>query len=726
MVEPNDCGDDRYETICLKGISEVQHIYGEGRVQTPLKRTGERGSGEFKAVSWDEALDDIVKQTQDIQDKHGKDALMVCTTSEADFPFLAAMFGARGGGLDGIDVGIGNGLDPSTGLGAGYAMSAPEARDWTRSKLVLTVGSNYCESSLPTARLFFEAMDAGAKTVTVDPHFSTTASKSNEWIPIEPGTDAALFLGMSSHIIDNELYDEEFMKLHSSYPFLVDKKTGKLLRDHEPVKVLDEDGEEVDETGDQNSFMVVDSASGAVVAHNSTEDPSLHASVEVNGSEACTVFDLLCENQKQYDLSWASKITGIEEDKIATLAEEYAEGPSALCLGWGGNDKMSNADVAGHAAAVLTAITGNIGKPGAGVGVYVGASYNCHSATLGSWSLPDDMTTASADVDFYDLPDKENNVHAAIFAGDFIAQHLANMSKTQEWAKTLDLIVTIDPYFTEGGKWADYILPSTTRFEYDEDYGNVKSGYSQIVIQEKVLDPLFEAKTDLTIQREFARRLGVEDALPKSAKERVDAILSTSSDEDVAALTIEQIAANSGVWPVAGRDEIRPALTDYEFATTSGRMEVYYDDLVDYDQQLPKWEPCVEIGDDAVRAKHPLQLSNVRTRFRIHNQFNDSVWLKQYYEPTIAINPKDLDEKGIKTGDTVEVSNDRGSFKVRVHANESIRPGSARLYEAATADYTKGGNMQSVTNDKMIKRGAALMCGPVIPFSDTLVDVKKA
>jgi molybdopterin-containing oxidoreductase family molybdopterin binding subunit len=48
------------------------------------------------------------------------------------------------------------------------------------------------------------------------------------------------------------------------------------------------------------------------------------------------------------------------------------------------------------------------------------------------------------------------------------------------------------------------------------------------------------------------------------------------------------------------------------------------------------------------------------------------------------------------------------------------------LYEAATADYTKGGNMQSVTHDKMIKRGAALMCGPVIPFSDTLVDVKKA
>ena len=51
-VQPNHCCDDRYETICVKGISEVQHIYGDHRVQTPLRRTGERGAGEFEPVSW--------------------------------------------------------------------------------------------------------------------------------------------------------------------------------------------------------------------------------------------------------------------------------------------------------------------------------------------------------------------------------------------------------------------------------------------------------------------------------------------------------------------------------------------------------------------------------------------------------------------------------------------------------------------------------------------------
>lgn len=82
---------------------------------------------------------------------------------------------------------------------------------------------------------FFDAKEAGAHMVTVDPHYSTTASKSDEWIPIEPGTDAALFLGMTSHIIDNDLADEDFMAQHSTMPFLVDAETGLLIRDHEEI-----------------------------------------------------------------------------------------------------------------------------------------------------------------------------------------------------------------------------------------------------------------------------------------------------------------------------------------------------------------------------------------------------------------------------------------------------------------------------------------------------------
>lgn len=729
MIEPNDaCSQDRQKTICLKGISEVQHIYGDGRIQTPLKRVGDRGSNQFEQVSWEDALDDIAQRIKEAQSKYGADSVVVATCDENDSPFLQAMLGAQGRGNTGIDIGYGNGIDPAIGLGGGYAMCTPEARDWVNSKLVLTVGSNFCESTLPQVRLFFEAKEAGAKMITVDPHYSTTASKSDEWIPIEPGTDAALYLGMISHIMDKNLIDQDFMKQHTSYPFLVDKATGKLVRDHEPAMVADaETGTEAPEKGDTDPFYVIDAGTGAPVAYTETTNPALSGTVDFRGAQVCTVYDLLVERMKDYSVDWASEITGIPADKIKELAELYAEGPSSLAFGWGGNDKISNADVAGHAAAVLVALTGNIGKPGAGVGVYVGAIWNCYAAALGEWALPEDMVAADNEMASYDMRTQESNAHVLISVGDDLCQHYGNFNVSTKWASSLDLVVSIDPYFTEGCKWADYVLPCTTRFEYDEDYGAIKSGYNQILLQEKIVDPLFEAKTELWIQRELAKRLGFGDALPSSARERADAILSTAEDPRITSLTVEQIADHQGVWQVEDPNDYKKVLEDYAFVTDSGRMDVYYDSLTDCDQALPTWEPPLEIGaDNQKRETYPLQLSNTRTRFQIHNQFQNAEWIKQYYTPTIDVNPVELEMRGLKTGDAVRVFNDRGEFKVYVKGNESVRPGCARIYENAMADFTIEGNMQSVTNDTMLERGYELMCGPVTPFSDTLVQIEKA
>ncbi len=724
LVQPNDAStDDRYRTICLKGISEVQHIYGGKRVQAPLKRVGERGENEFVQVSWDEALDEICASLQDIQSEHGKDSVMVMSGSEANSSFLASVLGARSGGLTGIDVGLGNGLDPAIGYGGGYATSTADPRDWADSKLVLTVGSNFCESTLPQVRLFFEAKEAGAKMVTVDPHFSTTAGKSDEWVPIVPGTDAALFLGMISVILDEGLADEAFMAAHTSLPFLVDTATGKLVRDH-----AEDSSAEEPETGEQNPFFVIDPATGAAARYADVAVPALSGTVEVNGVRATTVHDLMVKSQAAYTAQWASGLTGIPAEKIVELARLYAEGPSSLALGWGGNDKMGNADVAGHAAALLVAVTGNIAKPGAGVGVYVGGTWSGQTGSLGAWELPEDMAPADAEVAAYDLRREPGNVRALVCAGDIVAQHFANMGVTEEWVRGLDLVVSMDVYFTEGAKWADYVLPLTSRFENDSDFGNVKVGYNQIVAQQKVIDPLFEAKTDLWVERQIAKRMGVaDDVLPADGVELSRAILATSEDPYVSSLTLEKLNQAGGVWPLENAAEVRREFTDYEFATVSGRMDVYYDALASFGQALPAWEACNEIAEDnPLRERFPLQLANVRTRFHIHNQFNDAQWIQQYFEPTVEVNPSEAQSRGLSDGDIAEVFNERGSFQVRVAANEAIRPGSARLVEGATADYLARGNMQSVTNDTMNERGYELLQGPVIPFSDTLVEIRKA
>ncbi|MFR7736974.1 MAG: molybdopterin dinucleotide binding domain-containing protein, partial [Eggerthella lenta] len=318
-------------------------------------------------------------------------------------------------------------------------------------------------------------------------------------------------------------------------------------------------------------------------------------------------------------------------------------------------------------------------------------------------------------------------VRACIFCGDVLQQHIGNMNKTTEFARGLDFIVTIDPYFTEGAKWADVILPATTRFENDAEVGSVKIGYSNIVLQNKIIEPLFEARTDFWIGKEIAKRFGKDQYLPATSEEWVAKVLSSSEDPYVSALTIDKINAANGVYPLEGIEEPRREFMDRVFATPSTRMDVYYDALVEYGQALPAYEPPLEAhAGNKLAETYPLQLANVRTRYRIHNQFNDAKWIQQFAEPRIELNPSEMEKRGLATGDAVEVFNDRGSFKCRVKANESIRPGSARMFEGQTADFLIEGNVQNVTNDGYVERGAELMCGPVIPFSDTLVEIKKA
>ena len=719
LIEPNTCTEDRYETICLKGISEIQHIYSDHRIQSPLKRVGERGSGEFKPISWDEALDEVVNTIKTIQERDGKDAVMVTVASEPNYPFLAAMLGAQTGGFTGIDTGVGNGLDPAIGHGGGYAMATGEARDWVNARMVLTVGSNFCESSLPQVRLFFEAKEAGAKMVTVDPHFSTTAAKSNQWIPVEPGTDAALFLGMISVILDEDLGDKEFMRDHTSLPYLVYEDTGMLVR-----RDMSEEARAL--TGAENPFMVIDAKSGDIKPYDKAT-AELSGAVIIDGKRARTVYDHLLETQKPYTVEWAAEKTGADADVIAELAREYAIGPSTIALGWGGNDKMGNSDIAGHAAALLCALTGNICKPGANVGVFVGGNWNGHAAALGSWALPEDMVAGETEMSAYDMRIKKNKVKAYICCGDHFAQHFANMDVTRDWAERLEFIVTIDPYFTEGAKFSDIILPATSRFENDEEFGNIKAGYNHLLLQQKVIDPLFDAKTDFWIQKEIAKRLGVADALPPTAVDMVEAMISTSSDPYINSLTLDKIVENNCVWPMEGIDKPRQEFADLVFNTPSTRMDVYYENMIPFHQTLPEWEECIEAyKENPLRKTYPLQLANVRTRFRIHNQFNDATWIQQYCEPLLDVNPEELKARGLETGDLVECFNDRGSFKCRVHGNDSIRPGSVRMWEGSTADFIEEGNLQSVTNDTMLERGYEMICGPVIPFSDTLVEIKKA
>lgn len=739
LIEPNDAFEDpAYRTCCVKALSEVQHVYSAERIQSPMKRVGERGEARFEAISWDEALKIFKAEIEKVWEKYGREAVFVHPSTEASktLPFLAPILGAQTGGRGGIDMGLGNSLDEACGLsigttdqpgectsaGTGYGRLSNEARDLVNAKYILNVGNNNLETSLVHSSFFLNAQEAGAKIVDVDPHFSTTASKADEWVPIEPGTDAALYLGMTTVVLEKGLYDEDFMLRRTGMPFLVDVTTGRLLTAGEPP-VIDKSGKEKP-AGD---YLVWDQLEGRAVRHDvDGVKPALSGAYVVADAKCKTVFELISESQKSYSLEWASKTTGIPAAKIEEIAVDYAtSGASSICVGYGGNDKMSNADMTGHALAILVALTGNIGKPGACVGSYAEGYYG-YDASLGSWPLPSTMKSVAPSVAAYDLRYKENGVHAYVACGDAVHQKIANLSETERWLSSLDFVCAIDMCFSTFTDYADLILPVTTKFESEEAYSGIKAVAGHVLLRERVIDPLFESKSDYLLQMEIAELFGVRDALPKSCEEWIRAQLENSKDETIAHITFESLVEHHGVQAQSCQSSYRRAYVD-RFGTPSRKMELYFEKMLPYGQALPVYEDCSEVyAKNELRAKYPLQFVQIKSKFRIHNQFYDASWLNQFNQPHVEMNSIDMADRGLASGDYVRIYNDRGHLECSVLQNEAVRPGCVRTYSSIWNKFVRSGGVQYLTNDFMHERCDKLLQGPNIPFNDTLVEVRKA
>lgn len=732
LIEPNPhVTEDRYKTMCLKGVSELEHIYGEHRIQSPLKRVGERCSGQFEAISWDQAYQEIADKIREIQAANGKGSIAYYGGGECHEPQILKDVLELGTFINegAVDIGIANGLERAYGFGDTVAYATQESRDWVNSKTVLVMGTNYLETSLTTVRNWFDAQDAGAKFIVVDPNFSTSAGKADQWIPIEPATDAAFVLGMISYIIDEKLYDEDFVRNKTSLPFLVNKKTGIILRDHEAGYYDYWMPEE--NTAEGNPFYVI--KDGKAVVFDTVADPELSGTVTIDGEEYCTAWDILLETQQPYTLDWAAEITHVPTETIAQVARDYAEGPSSFVVGWGGNEKFANADIAGHATALVTALTGNIGKPGAGVGCYTCGMWNGYIVYLGAWDSGYVPTEEPVYVDVTTVrTDPESPIRGIVGQGDF-TQKFANLALTEEWVRSLDLAVSIDVYYSEATRLSDYVLPITSRFEYDEPTGVATSGYNAIILQQKVLDPLFEAKTFMTLQRELAEACGIDQVkyFPQSNEEYNNASFAAYTyDPWIRGLTHQDLVDANAWLHNPSTDEPRLEFADQVFTTASGRMDVYYDDLADIEQAFPTWVPAIEAYEgNPLRDQYPLTFYNGHSRYRIHNQFHNAKWLDEVFTTRIELAPEDMEARGIESGEKVEVFNNRGSLVVTAFANPAVRQGTTRMIEGCASRYLEGegkGGYNSVTNDQVDPRGYRLYSGPQTPFSDTLVEVRKA
>lgn len=683
--------DERYNRICLRGLSHVQRIYSEKRIKYPMKRAGERGEGKWERISWDEAIETIATKFKEIQKKYGKQAVGFWPSSGN----LGSING--GGGTPGMMLMLNNvmeasyiqnSVDMAHGTGQKRVVGGNISHgleDLPNSKNIVCWSYNCTEATIHTWHLLREAQEEGAKLVVIDPTFTQLASKADTWISIRPGTDPALCLGMMHIYYEEDLIDRDFLINHSNSPFLVKDADGLLLR-RSDLGIAAEEGP-LDSSGKAtviDPYVVWDEAKGAGIVVGEATKPALEGSFTVNGMPCKTAFTLLKTAFEKYTPEYTEKITEIPAETIIEFARLCASGPTAHMQGYG-SGAYSNGVQVGQTLNIMAAMTGNLGKAGAQVGThwkfFPGFNYvptmpdKKMGPTVSNLALPQILETGK-------LKGKDFPIKALwTFVGNpLCCTNDTKLFREKVWPQ-LEFVVHSDQVFNDTTDYADIVLPIPHYFEFDEVHASGEHGF--IFWTEKSHDPLFESKTDSQIARLVGEAMGLEKYFTMTDDEYLASLLDSKYCTKLG-ITLETLKKEKIM-----RDGTNPLIPadGYKFPTDSGRAEIYcekpkvrLDQGQKFDTQkerLPYFEPPHEAWSDNELAKtYPLILMSERPRFRVHSQWHETPWLRELEpEPIVKINPGDAQARNIKAGDYVEAFNARGSTVAKAVISSAIRPG---------------------------------------------------
>jgi anaerobic selenocysteine-containing dehydrogenase len=204
--------------LCAKVNRYLERTYHGERLQTPLRRTGTKGEGRFAPISWDEALDEIAHRLRAVIDEHGAESVLPYSYSgtigliqgnSMDRRFFHALGASR---LDRTICSTAG--EAAMRLTLGAKMGA-DAESMPQSDLVILWGTNTLTSNPHLWPFVLQARANGAPVIAIDPIRTRTAAQCDEWIPIRPGTDAALALGMMHVMFAEGLHDAEYLERHT-------------------------------------------------------------------------------------------------------------------------------------------------------------------------------------------------------------------------------------------------------------------------------------------------------------------------------------------------------------------------------------------------------------------------------------------------------------------------------------------------------------------------------
>ncbi|WP_456463246.1 molybdopterin-containing oxidoreductase family protein [Lutibacter sp.] len=603
--------------LCPRGTGGVG-MYNDGdRLKTPLIRTIINGEQTYREASWDEALDLIASKMKDVKSKYGAES------------FALLKHGSPGSHLEHLFKAYGSDTiaepayaqcrgprETGFGLTVGSWIGSPEPTDIRDTKCLVLIGSHIGENMHNTqVQEMSDAIDNGATIITVDPRLSTAASKSEHWLAIKPSTDIALLLAWMHVLIYENLYNKEYVDRY-----------GYGLKE-------------------------------------------------------------LKEHVRDFTPEWAYGITTIKPEEIRKTARIMAAAaPSTIIhpgrhVVWYGDDSQRE-----RAIAMLNGLLGSWGQRG---GFYFKEKvkipkypHPAYPTPKWGWEeigekYPYAEMGITSELIKATIPneDAEHPIKGWIVAGTNLINTVPDREMILKAMDALEFFVVIDTMPMEITGYADVVLPECT---YLERYDGIRSATNRepsIALRQPVAKPKYKSKPAWWISKEIGERLGLHDYFDYNDFEDVIKWqlnkLGTSLDE-MKKVGVKKFERKSGpLFLEKGQD--------YEFATNSGKIEFYSDELASKGfDPMPVYTPHPEPPQGFYRLNYGR--SPMHTFSRTINNPNLS---ELKHTNKLWINPKVARILDLKNDQVVWLENQDGilsTFSIKVRVTERIRWDSVYLY----------------------------------------------
>ncbi|WP_416221882.1 selenate/tellurate reductase subunit YnfE [Serratia grimesii] len=675
-VETDNTGLDEYGDhqvrACLRGRSIRRRMNHPDRLNYPMKRVGKRGEGKFKRISWDEAYDAIANNLKRIVEQYGNEAVYInytsgivggnITRSSPNASLVARLMNCYGGYLEQYGTystaQIACAMPYTYGSNEGNSTS-----DIENSKLVVMFGNNPAETRMSGGGITYYLEQArersNARMIVIDPRYTDTAAgREDEWIPIRPGTDAALVAGLAHVLISEDLVDQPFL---DRYCIGYDEKT-------------------------------------------------LPAGAPVNGHYKAYIFGQ-GEDGVEKTPQWAAKITGIPADRIIKLAREIGTAkPAYICQGWG-PQRQANGELSARAIAMLPILTGNVGINGGNSG----ARESTYTITIER--MPVLANPVKAKISCFSWTDAivrgQDKLNVPIkfiwnYAGNTITNQHSDINKTHDILQDdtqCEMIVVLENFMTSSAKYADILLPDLMTVEQEDIIPNDYAGnMGYLIFIQPATTAKFERKGIYEVLSEVARRLGPE-VHQRFTEGRTQAqwlqhLYAKMQDRDPLLPGYEALRG-MGIYKrkdpnghFVAYKEFRQDPEANPLKTPSGKIEIYSARLADIASSwqleedetispLPIYASTFEGWDDPLRKTYPLQMFGFHYKARTHSSYGNIDVLQAACRQEVWINPLDARSRGIVGGDKVRVFNGRGEVRVEAKVTPRIMPGVVAMGQGA-------------------------------------------